>query len=61
VPCGGAGGTSSWGTEEGCLQTPPPTEARGKSPAAPSPDVGVSAPRVGCGAASLGDSTVRTP
>jgi hypothetical protein len=27
-------------------QTPPPTEARGKSPAAPAPGVGAPAPRV---------------
>jgi hypothetical protein len=35
-------------------QTPPPAEARGKSPAAPAPDVGTPAPRVGDDAVSPG-------
>jgi hypothetical protein len=42
-------------------QTPPPTEARGKSPAAPTPapapGVGAPAPRVGDNAVSPGDRT----
>jgi hypothetical protein len=44
-------------------QTPPPTEARGKSPAAPAPalDVGAPAPRVGDDAVSLGDWTDLLP
>jgi hypothetical protein len=41
-------------------QTPPPAEARGKSAAAPSPNVGVPAPRVASGAVSPGDLTLRT-
>jgi hypothetical protein len=36
-------------------QTPPPAEARGKSPTAPAPDIGAPAPRVGDDAVSLGD------
>jgi hypothetical protein len=40
-------------------QTPPPAEARGKSPAAPgpapAPGVGAPAPRAGDDAVSLGD------
>jgi hypothetical protein len=44
-------------------QTPPPTEARGKSPAAPAPAPGVGAPasRAGDDAASPGDWTDLTP
>jgi hypothetical protein len=44
-------------------QTPPPTEARGKSPAAPAPAPGVSAPapRAGDDAVSLDDWTDLTP
>jgi hypothetical protein len=61
VPCGGAGGTSSWGIEEGCLQTPPPAEAGRNRHVAPSPDVSVPAPHVGGGATSLVDSIVYTP
>jgi hypothetical protein len=38
-------------------QTPPPTEARGKSPAAPAPGVSAPAPRAGDNAVSLGDWT----
>jgi hypothetical protein len=33
-------------------QTPPPTEARGKSPTAPDPGIGAPAPRVGNDAVS---------
>jgi hypothetical protein len=36
-------------------QTPPPAEARGKSPAAPTPSVGAPAPRAGDDAVSPGD------
>jgi hypothetical protein len=42
-------------------QTPPPVEARGKSPAAPAPGVGAPAPRVGDDAVSPGDWTDLTP
>jgi hypothetical protein len=35
-------------------QTPPPTEARGKSPTAPAPGVGVPTPRAGDDAVSPG-------
>ena len=36
-------------------QTPPPAEARGKSPAAPAPSVGAPAPRADDDAVSSGD------
>jgi hypothetical protein len=39
-------------------QTPPPAEARGKSPAATAPGVSAPAPRAGNDAVSPGDSTV---
>jgi hypothetical protein len=46
-------------------QTPPPAEARGKSPAAPAlalaPGVGAPAPRAGDDAVSLGDWTDLAP
>jgi hypothetical protein len=42
-------------------QTPPPIEARGKSPAAPAPGVGAPAPRAGDDAVSPGDWTDLTP
>jgi hypothetical protein len=42
-------------------QTPPPAEARGKSPAAPAPSVGAPAPRAGDDAVSPGDWTDLTP
>jgi hypothetical protein len=42
-------------------QTPPPTEARGKSPAAPAPGVDAPAPRAGNDAVSLGDWTNLAP
>jgi hypothetical protein len=41
--------------------TPPPAEARGKSPAAPAPGVGAPAPHAGNDAVSLGDWTDLTP
>jgi hypothetical protein len=44
-------------------QTPPPTEAKGKSPAAPAPapSVGAPTPRAGDDAVSPGDWTDLTP
>jgi hypothetical protein len=42
-------------------QTPPPTEARGKSPVAPAPGVGAPAPRAGDDAVSPGDLTDLAP
>jgi hypothetical protein len=42
-------------------QTPPPTKARGKSPAAPAPSIGAPAPRVGDDAVSPGDWTDLAP
>ncbi len=42
-------------------QTPPPAEARGKSPAAPAPGVGAPAPRVGDDAVSPASWTDLTP
>ena len=42
-------------------QTPPPTEVRGKSPAAPAPSVGAPAPRAGDNAVSPGDWTDLAP
>jgi hypothetical protein len=42
-------------------QTPPPVEARGKSPAAPIPGVGALAPRAGNDAVSPGGWTDLSP
>jgi hypothetical protein len=42
-------------------QTPPPAEARGKSPAAPAPGVGAPAPRAGKNAVSPVGWTDLTP
>jgi hypothetical protein len=42
-------------------QTPPPAEAREKSPAAPAPSVGAPAPRAGDDAVSPGDWTDLAP
>jgi hypothetical protein len=42
-------------------QTPPPAEARGKSPAASAPSVGAPAPRAGNDAVSLADWTDLAP
>jgi hypothetical protein len=42
-------------------QTPPPAEARGKSPAAPAPSVSAPAPRAGDDAVSPGDWTDLAP
>jgi hypothetical protein len=42
-------------------QTPPPTEARGKSSAAPAPGIGAPAPRAGDNAVSPSDWTDLTP
>jgi hypothetical protein len=42
-------------------QTPPPAEARGRSPTAPAPGVGAPAPRAGDDAVSPGDWTNLAP
>ena len=42
-------------------QTPPPAEARGRSPTAPAPGVGAPAPRAGDDAVSPGDWTDLAP
>jgi hypothetical protein len=42
-------------------QTPPPVEARGKSPTAPTPGVNAPTPRAGDNAVSLGDWTDLSP
>jgi hypothetical protein len=42
-------------------QTPPPAEARGKSPAAPTPGIGAPAPRAGNDAVSPSDWTDLAP
>jgi hypothetical protein len=42
-------------------QTPPPAEARGKSPAAPAPGVGAPASRTGDDVVSIGDWTDLAP
>jgi hypothetical protein len=42
-------------------QTPPPAEARGKSPAAPAPGTGAPAPRAGDDTVSLADWTNLAP
>jgi hypothetical protein len=44
MPCGGAGASLAEVQGKTASQTPPPTKARGKSPAAPAPAPGVSAP-----------------
>jgi hypothetical protein len=54
MPCGGAGGISGEVQGKAASHTPPPTEARGKSPAAPAPSVSAPAPRAGVNAVSLG-------
>jgi hypothetical protein len=41
--------------EKAASQTPPPAEARGKSPAAPAPGIDAPAPRAGDDVVSLGD------
>jgi hypothetical protein len=64
VPCAGAGGTSSWGTGEGCLPDSTSCWGKGesrKSPAAPTPGAGAPAPHGDGGAVSLGDSTILSP
>jgi hypothetical protein len=57
MPCGGAGASLAEVQGKAASQTPPPAEARGKSPAAPAPGVGAPAPRVGDNAVSPGDWT----
>jgi hypothetical protein len=52
MPCGGAGGTLAEVQGKAASQTPPPAEARGKSPAVPAPRVGAPAPREGDDAVS---------
>jgi hypothetical protein len=54
MPCGGAGASLGEVQGKAASQTPPPTEARGKSPAAPGP---APAPRAGDDAVSLGGWT----
>jgi hypothetical protein len=63
MPCGGAGGISAEVQGKEASQTPPLTEARGKSPAAPgpAPGVGVPAPRACDDAVSPGDWTDLAP
>jgi hypothetical protein len=65
MPCGGAGASLAEVQGKVASQTPPPTEARRKSPAAPGPapalGVGATAPRVGDDAVSLGDWTDLAP
>jgi hypothetical protein len=59
MPCGGAGASLAEVQEKAAFQTPPPAEARGKSPTAPgpapAPSVGAPAPRAGDDAVSPGD------
>jgi hypothetical protein len=59
MPCGGAGASLAEVLGKATSQTPPPAEARGKSPAAPgpTPGIGAPAPRVGDNAVSPGDWT----
>jgi hypothetical protein len=63
MPYGGAGGISGWSAGEAASRTPPPTEARGKSPAAPAHALGIGAPssRAGDDAVSPGDWTDLAP
>jgi hypothetical protein len=55
----GASLAEVWG--KAASKTPPPVEARGKSPTAPTPSVGAPAPRVGDDAVSPGDWTDLAP
>jgi hypothetical protein len=61
VPYGGAGAPLAKAQGRVDSQTPPPAEARGKSPAATTPGVDAPAPRAGDDAVSPGDSTVLPP
>ena len=63
MPCGGAGASLAEVQGKAASQTPPPAEARGKSPAAPAPapGIGAPAPRAGDDAVSLGDWTDLAP
>jgi hypothetical protein len=65
MPCGGVGASLAEVQGKAASQTPPPTEARGKSPAAPgpppAPGVGAPAPRACNDAVSPGDWTDLAP
>jgi hypothetical protein len=52
MPCGGVGASLAEVQGKAISQTPPPTEARGKSPGAPAPGIGAPTPRAGSGAVS---------
>jgi hypothetical protein len=63
MPYGGAGASLAEVQGKAASQTPPPVEARGRSPAAPSPapGVGAPAPHAGDDAVSPGDWTDLAP
>jgi hypothetical protein len=63
MPYGGAGASLAEVQGKVTSQTPPPVEARGKSPAAPAPapGIGAPAPRAGDDAVSLGGWTNLAP
>jgi hypothetical protein len=61
MPYGDAGASQAEVQGRAASQTPPPAEARGKSPAAPAPSIGAPAPCAGDDAVSLGDWTDLTP
>jgi hypothetical protein len=63
MPYGGAGASLAEVQGKAASQTPPPSEVRGKSPAAPAPAPGIGAPApcVGNDAVSPGDWTDLTP
>ena len=61
MPCGDAGASLAEVQGKAASQTPPPAEARRKSPIAPAPGVSAPAPRAGNDAVSLGGWTDLSP
>jgi hypothetical protein len=61
MPYGGAGASLAEVQRKAASQTPPTTEARGKSPAALAPSVGAPAPRADDDAVSPGGCTDLSP
>jgi hypothetical protein len=61
MPYGGAGASLAEVQGKAASQTPPPAEARGRSPTSPAPGVDASTPRVGDDAVSPSDWTNLAP
>jgi hypothetical protein len=61
IPCGGAGASLARVQGNAASQTPPPAEARGKSPTAPAPDISAPGPHAGDDAITPGDWTDLAP